>query len=69
MMDGGSGDATAGDGAANARPTVTVAVPGLHGTVTAFDGSQEEWVEHGERLDNHFIANDMWTLPKRELFC
>ena len=30
-----------------------------HGSVTTFDGDQEEWVEYAERLDNYFIANDI----------
>ena len=54
-----------GDGGDGARPTVAVAVPGLHGTVTAFDRSQEEWVEYGERLDSYFITNDIVDVVKK----
>ena len=30
---------------------------GLHGTVSAFDPSQEEWSEYAERLVHYFVAN------------
>ena len=43
-----------GSGAApgTPAPTVTVAVPGLHGTVSPFEGSQEDWVEYAEHLES-----------------
>ena len=28
-----------------------------HGTVTAFDPSQEDWTSYAERLKHYFIAN------------
>lgn len=46
-------------------PTVTVAVPGLHGTVSPFDGSQEDWIEYAERLDSYFVANDITDVAKK----
>ena len=30
-----------------------------HGSITAFDGEKEDWVEYAERLENYFIANDI----------
>ena len=51
-----------GEGAAT---TVTVAVPGLHGTVSPFDGSQEDWIEYAERLDSYFVANDIVDVAKK----
>ena len=34
-------------------------VLGLHGKVSAFDVNQEEWIEYVERLELHFMANDI----------
>ena len=68
MSDGEGGD-SGGVAAAVGTPTtttVTVAVPsGLHGTVSPFDGSQEDWIEYAERLDSYFVANDITDVAKR----
>ena len=40
-----SDDGEGGVAAAAGTPTVTVAVPGLHGTVSPFDSSQEDWIK------------------------
>ena len=46
-------DDEGGVAAAAGTPMVTVAVPGLHGTVSSFDGSQEDWIEYAKRLDSY----------------
>ena len=58
MSDGEGGGVTAATG----TPTVTVAVPGLHGTVSPFDGSQEDWIEYA---DSYFVANDIVDVAKK----
>ena len=67
--EGGGGGDSGGVAAAAGTPTtttVTVAVPsGLHGTVSPFDGSQEDWIEYAERLDSYFVANDITDVAKR----
>ena len=47
-----------------AAAAVTV-MPGLHGTVSVFDGSQEDWVEYAERLESYFIANEITDPAKK----
>ena len=44
---------------------VTVSVPGLHGTVSPFDGSQEDWIEYAERLNSYLVANDITDMAKK----
>ena len=49
--------------------TAPVAMAGLHGVVSAFDGNQEERVEYAERLENYFIANDLNDRQRDEPYC
>ena len=55
-----------GSGAApgTPAPTVTVAVPGLDGTVSPFEGLQD-WVEYAQHLESYFVANDITDVAKR----
>ena len=51
---------TEGGGEDPPAARVLAALPtavGLHGTVSAFDPSQEEWREYAERLVHYFVAN------------
>ena len=34
-----------------------MAAPTHHGSISAFDSSQEDWVEYAERLEHYFVAN------------
>ena len=44
----------------------TLSVPvGLHGTVSAFDPRQEDWIEYVERLELYFLANDITDAVKK----
>ena len=62
----GGGSERAGSSSARAAAGIApVAMAGLHGVVSAFDGNQEEWVEYAERLENYFIANDLNDPAKR----
>ena len=47
------------------QPTVTV-MPGLHRTVSIFDGTQEDWIEYAERLESYFVANDIADVAKKK---
>ena len=37
-----------------------------HGTVGAFDPSNETWVSYSERLEQYFIANDVDAAAKKK---
>ena len=50
------------------RPVMAATVtfmPGLHGTVAVFDGTQEKWIDYAERLDSYFVANDIRDAAKK----
>ena len=64
-MSGDEGGGGSGAASGTLAPTVTVAVPGLHGTVSPFDGSKDDWVEYTERLESYFVANDITDVAKR----
>ena len=34
-----------------------MAAPTYHGSISAFDSSQEDGVEYAERLEHYFVAN------------
>ena len=58
--------AVEGEGAPATRvPAALLPAVGQHGTVCAFDASQEEWSEYAERLVHYFVANDIAGEDKR----
>ena len=63
-MTSSSSAGTAGPVAA-VPATVTPTPVGLHGSVAAFDPSQEEWSEYAERILHYFTANDISSPEKR----
>ena len=63
-MTSSSSAGTAGPVAA-VPATVTPTPVGLHGSVAAFDPSQEEWSEYTERILHYFTANDISSPEKR----
>ncbi|ETW98899.1 MAG: hypothetical protein ETSY2_42010 [Candidatus Entotheonella gemina] len=52
-------------GEAPAVAHVAAPAAGLHGFVTPFDATQEEWSEYVERLEHYFTANDITAVAKR----
>ena len=66
--DGTTGDSVARSASTGATAAVvpTVSIPaGLHGVITLYDGNQEEWIEYAERVEIHFIANELEDVVKR----
>ena len=49
-----------------AAAAAVIVTPGLHGTVSVFDGSQEDWVEYAERLESYFIVNEITDPAKKQ---
>ena len=59
---------TEGGGEDPPAARVLAALPtavGLHGTVSAFDPSQEDWSEYAERLVHYFVANGIEAEEKK----
>ena len=48
-----------------AEPAAVTASIGLHGAVSPFVATQEEWSEYAERLEHYFTANDIVSASKR----
>ena len=48
-----------------AAATLPAPPVGLHGKVSAFDSSEEDWVEYVERLELYFLANDITDEVKK----
>ena len=46
-------------GSSAAAVAAHASMPGLHGNLSAFDSSQEDWIEYVERLDYYFVANEI----------
>ena len=61
MTDGGTDPSPTASSA-----TATLPAPlGLHGTVSAFDPDQEDWIEYVERLELYFLANNVTDPVKK----
>ena len=38
----------------------------LHGTISGFDNSDEDWKSYTERLEHYFVANEIDSAEKRK---